>query len=215
MGRRTGPALKRNHPDGPSKATPHSCSLGVPCRGVAGLMVAFLIPLPFPQTSPRPDGRAWRELLAGFRERGVAVVTTHPRCREPDLVGLYVRGRTEVVICPRGEPSTTLRHEGWHLVQHLCLVGSTWLAPQTVEARLSRGDRRELELLVSPERRPREAEARVMAQLPPQAYLQAVDRACAGRLPFKTLPQAHLQPSAPPAPQPFPNLGAPVATVWP
>jgi hypothetical protein len=145
-------------------------------------LLAFLIPLPLPRSGPRPDGRAWRELLAGFQARGVVVLTTHPRCREPDLEGLYVHGRREVVVCPRGEPSTTLRHEGWHLVQNLCLAGGTWLAPHTVEAHLSRRDREELVLLVRPERRSWEAEARVMAKLRPVDYLQAVDRACAGRL---------------------------------
>jgi hypothetical protein len=143
-------------------------------------LVAFLIPLPLPRTAPRTDGRAWRDLLAGFQARGVVVLTTHPRCQEPDLDGLYVHGRREVVVCPRGEPSTTLRHEGWHLVQNLCLGGRTWLSPQTVENHLRR-DREELALLVRPERRPWEAEARVMAKVRPADYLQAVDRACIGQ----------------------------------
>jgi hypothetical protein len=148
------------------------------------MLVAFLIPLPLPSGGPRPDGRSWQELLAGFQARGVTVLTTHPRCREQDLDGLYVHGRTEVVVCPRGEPSTTLRHEGWHLVQNLCLAGGTWLPPQSVEAHLSRSDRRELALLVRPERRSWEAEARVMARVRSSEFLKAVDQACAGRLPF-------------------------------
>lgn len=152
--------------------------------GLVAVLMAVLIPLPFPQTSPRPDGRAWRELLVGFQARGVAVIMAHPRCREPDLEGLYVRGRREVVVCPRGEPSATLRHEGWHLVQSLCLAGNNWLDQSSVQARLSLGERRELDRLVAPGRRPREAKARVMAKLPPETYLQAMDQACAGRLPF-------------------------------
>jgi hypothetical protein len=156
-------------------------------------LLAFLIPLPLSRPGPRPDGRAWRELLVGFQARGVTVLTTHPRCREPDLEGLYVHGRREVVVCPRGEPSTTLRHEGWHLVQNLCLGGRTWLAPHSVAVHLSRSDREELALLVRPERRPWEAEARVMAKLRPNDYLQAVDRACAGRLPFGELPSRPVQ----------------------
>ena len=153
---------------------------------LAAVLVAFLIPLPVPKAGPRPDGRAWQELLAGFQARGVVVLTTHPRCREPDLDGLYVHGRTEVVVCPRGEPSTTLRHEGWHLVQNICLAGGTWLPPQSLEALLSRSDRRELELLVRPQRRPWEAEARLMARVRPTEFLKAVDQACAGRLPFSS-----------------------------
>ena len=104
----------------------------------------------------------------------MTVLTSHPRCSEPDLDGLYVRGRTEVVVCPRGEPSTTLRHEGWHLVQHLCLEGLPWLEKEEVEARLSRRDRQTLDQLVSPSRRPTEAEARVMALLPPTTYFKSI-----------------------------------------
>jgi hypothetical protein len=164
---------------------------------LAAVLVAFLIPLPLPQPGPRPDQRAWRELLAGFQARGVVVLTSHPRCREADLEGLYVRGRREVVVCLRGEPSTTLRHEGWHLVQSLCLASGPWLASGAVEARLSRRDRRELELLVPLGRRAGEAEARVMAQLPPQAYLQAMDQACADRLPFGARPKVPHPPGQP------------------
>jgi hypothetical protein len=151
------------------------------------LLLAFLIPVPLPggrPAPPRPDRAAWAELLAGFQQGGVSVVSNHPRCAEPNLDGLYVRGRSEVVVCPRGEPSTTLRHEGWHLVQSLCLGGRPWLEATQMERLLSRADRRELQALVAPERRHREAEARVMARQSPAAYLQAMDRACAGRLPF-------------------------------
>jgi hypothetical protein len=147
----------------------------------AATLLAFLIPLPLPQAGPRPNSRAWQELVAAFQARGITVRTTHPRCREPDLLGFYVQGRREVVVCPKGEPSTTLRHEGWHLVQTLCLSGRTWLVETTVEPQLSQEDRRELDLLVRPQRRPWEAEARLMARLPPAAYLQAMDRACAGK----------------------------------
>jgi len=156
---------------------------GGPTRSLA--LLAFLLPLPFslPRAAPRTDPTAWRLLASGFQERGVIVVEDHPRCGERNLYGLYVRGRREVVVCPRGDRSLTLRHEGWHLVQSLCLLGTPWLPAASLEAGLSRTDRRELQLLVSPEQRQREAEARVMAQLAPADYLQAMDQACAGRLP--------------------------------
>ena len=67
------------------------------------------------------------ELLAGFQSRGITVKSDHPRCRERGLEGLYVRGSTALVICPQGDRSITLRHEGWHLVQSLCLAGRPWL----------------------------------------------------------------------------------------
>jgi hypothetical protein len=48
-----------------------------------------------------------------------------------------------------------------------------------VDRKLSRRDQRELAVLVAPDRWWREAEARVMAQLPPDAYLAVLDQACA------------------------------------
>ena len=148
--------------------------------GLLSLLLAFLIPLPFGRPpAPRTDPATWDLLLAGFLERGIAVRADHPRCGEPALYGLYVRGRREVVVCQRGDRSDTLRHEGWHLVQSLCLSGRPWLDRGEVDRKLSRRDLRELAVLVAPDRWWREAEARVMAQLPPDAYLAVFDQACA------------------------------------
>jgi len=124
----------------------------------------------------------WEALLTGFAARGITVRSDHPRCAERDLEGLYVRGRREVVVCPRGDRSLTLRHEAWHLAQTLCLAGQPWLDPATVQRQLGRRDRREVERLVPPPQWPREAEARVMARLTPDRYFEQWDRACAGRL---------------------------------
>ena len=141
-------------------------------------LIAFLIPLPFGRREPAQNRAGWSELVRAFQSRGVAVLNSHPRCREADLDGLYVRGHRELVVCERGDRSLTLRHEGWHLVQSLCLSGRPWLQPDQVEARLTMQDRRELAVLVSPERRWREAEARAMANLDIKTYLQELDRAC-------------------------------------
>ena len=51
---------------------------------------------------------------------------------ERNLFGLYVRGRQQIVICPRGNQTNTLLDEGWHLVQARCLKrtvdrGEEWL----------------------------------------------------------------------------------------
>ena len=145
-------------------------------------LLAFLFFLPLGRSQPRTDLAAWQQLSAGFAEHGIAVVNNHPRCAEPDLDGLDVRGRREVVACERGDLSVTLRHEGWHLVQSLCLLDRPWLAAAEVERRLSRTDRRELQALVRPERWAREVEARVMAQLKPVDYFVALDQACGGVL---------------------------------
>jgi hypothetical protein len=95
---------------------------------------------------------------------------------------LYVRGRREVVVCPRGNQLETLLHEGWHAVQSLCLREKPLLALDTLLPRLGRRDRLELQVLYRPERWQREAEARVMARLAPERYFEQWDRACAGRL---------------------------------
>jgi hypothetical protein len=128
------------------------------------------------------SGGTWKELQAGFQARGVAVLGSHRRCAEPGLEGLYVRGSRAVVVCRRGDPTITLRHEGWHLVQSLCLAGRPWLPPDSVARQLGRRDRREIELLVPPSQWPREAEARVMARLAPGPYFQQLDQACGERL---------------------------------
>ena len=148
-------------------------------------LVAFILPLPFLRPTPRTDTATWQQVLAAFEGRGIRVLEQHPRCREPDLDGLYVRGLREVVVCPRGDRSLTLRHEGWHLVQSLCLGDGPWLPAELIERRLTRQDRAELQALVQPQRRLREAEARVMAQLSARDYLSELDRACRERLPVR------------------------------
>jgi hypothetical protein len=155
--------------------------------------VAFWFPIPIPLPIPGPrqgptertDQAAWTQLLAAFERRGITVISEHPRCQEPDLYGLYVRDDRQVVVCERGDRSSTLRHEGWHLVQSLCLNDRLWLSSEQTEQRLSRDDRLELQLLVKPERWWREAEARAMAHLNAPDYLLEMERACAERLPFK------------------------------
>lgn len=155
----------------------------------AALLLAFLLPIPFMRQAPaRTDPQAWHTLEAAFRDRGVAVVGQHPRCAEAGLFGLYVRGSRTVVVCPKGDRSDTLRHEGWHLVQSVCLAGKPWLNAQQVEASLSRQDRRDLQHVVAPERLWREAEARAMARLTPSSYLAELERACAKRLPLQVAP---------------------------
>ena len=144
------------------------------------LALAFALPLPLFRggQGDRTDPAAWQSLLAAFEERGWAVISNHPRCREANLYGLYVRGSRQVVICPRGDQSSTLRHEGWHAIQSLCLRDRPWLSTEQIAQQLSPSDRMELQALVMPDRWQREAEARVMAGLKPNVYLQELERAC-------------------------------------
>ena len=147
------------------------------------LLLAFLLPIPlFRSTGERTNQAAWEQLVAEFNLRGVAVSSDHPRCQEPNLYGLYVRGSQTVVVCNRGDRSTTLRHEGWHLVQSLCLEGRAWLQTDAIERGLNTNDRAELQTLVQPERWQREAEARVMAKRSVSEYIQAMNEACTARL---------------------------------
>lgn len=143
-------------------------------------LLAFLFLLPTGRPQPRTDPAVWHQLHTAFAARGVAVVSHHPRCREPALHGFYQRGRREVVVCERGDRSLTLRHEGWHLVQSLCLRDRPWLSGEEIARGLSGRDRRELQVLVRPEQWAREAEARVMALLPNVPYLEQLERACSG-----------------------------------
>ena len=145
-------------------------------------VLAFVIMLPFHRSKPRTDANAMRELVGGFESRGVKVVTDHPRCSEATLEGLYVRGSREVVVCRRGDQSNTLRHEGWHLVQTLCLDSTPWLSTGEIEQGLTGQDRKEMLAFVKRDSWPREAEARVMSQLTPKLFFESVDRACSTRL---------------------------------
>ncbi len=123
-------------------------------------------------------GNGLQEAIAAFEQRGFVIRRDHPRCREPHLLGLYVRGRREVVVCPKGNQRDTLLHEGWHAVQALCLRGTPLLSLDALLKRLGRRDRLELQVLYRPEQWQREAEARLMAREPLDRYMQALDRAC-------------------------------------
>ncbi len=157
-------------------------------------------------------GLAWPELQAAFEQRGFAVQLSalpgsgsvpasgaaapfrHPRCDEPNLFGLYLRNRRLIVICPRGNRSETLMHEGWHAIQDRCLQGAPWLSPEQLLRSLSRRERREVDVFYSGSTWQREAEARVMARQPSEVYFGWVDRFC-GR-------------AAAPSPRPAPGVSA-------
>jgi hypothetical protein len=148
------------------------------------LFLGFILPLPVLRpAAPRTDPQAWQELRVAFEARGVVIRSDHPRCQELNLDGLYVRGQRTLVVCNRGDRSLTLRHEGWHLAQSLCLMEGPWLSNSAITQALTRQDRLELQVLVQPERWRREAEARAMANQSLPRYLQALEQACQIRLP--------------------------------
>ena len=152
----------------------HALRVALPAAGVAWILSSTTGPL-----NAQPQPADFDALRQQFERRGYPVREDHPRCQsEPDLYGLYIRGRRFVVVCQRGNRAETLLHEGWHLVQSLCLRGEAWLDDRAIEDKLSRQDHRELTVLVQPSRWRREAEARAMAYLSAESYFAAMDRAC-------------------------------------
>ena len=150
-----------------------------PSPTTSGLRLAALICcIALLPAAANARGNGLQGAIAAFEQRGFVIRRDHPRCREPHLLGLYVRGRREVVVCPKGNQRDTLLHEGWHAVQALCLRGTPRFSTAELMQRLDRRDRRELERLYAPTQWPREAEARLMAREPLDRYLQALDRAC-------------------------------------
>jgi hypothetical protein len=129
------------------------------------------------------QGRDLPQAIAAFEQRGFVIRRDHPRCSEPQLFGLYVRGRREVVVCPKGNQRETPLHEGWHAVQSLCLRGTPLVGTDTLLHQLGRRERRELQLQYRPDQWQREAEARLMAREPLDRYVQAMDRACTAAAP--------------------------------
>jgi hypothetical protein len=115
--------------------------------------------------------------------------SSYPRCAEPNLFGLYLRSRNLIVICPRGNRTLTLMHEGWHAIQHRCLRGVPFLSREQLLRALSRSDRRDVDAFYSGSAWLREAEARVMAQQPLDPYLAWVGRVCARSLERPTGPE--------------------------
>ena len=150
----------------------------------AGVLRAILLGVVILQPlGANARGDKLQEAIAAFEQRGFVIRREHPRCAEPQLFGLYVRGRREVVVCPRGNQLETLLHEGWHAVQSLCLRGTPLLGSDALLHQLGRRDRRELQLLYRPDQWPREAEARLMAREPLDRYLQTLDRSCTAAAP--------------------------------
>ena len=118
------------------------------------------------------------EVRQQFEQRNVKVVSDHPRCAERNLFGLYVRGHQQVVICPRGNQTNTLLHEGWHLVQARCLKRMVYLGEEWLREVLSWRDRRDLDVLYQSGQWQREAEARYMANQSIDRYFAAFDALC-------------------------------------
>jgi hypothetical protein len=168
-------------------------------------LLLTLASVPGPAAATRANA-SWPLIRDAFLQRGFKVVEIHPRCQEKNLFGLYERLSRTIIVCPRGNQTDTLLHEGWHAVQSRCLRGRPVLTVDQLNQGLSRADRRDLSLYDA-RQQGREAEARVMARLPPDRYFTFVDRYCAPAAPGGATAPVAAQEAPPPAPAPGPAQG--------
>lgn len=150
------------------------------------LRILSLLPLGYglllwPAAAPARE--SFEQVRERMAQRGVEVISEHPRCSVRTVFGLYVRGRMQVVVCPKGDQRDSLLHEGWHLVQARCLKGAEYFSEPWLRDKLSRRDRRDLDALYTTRQWRREAEARYMATRPLEVYFEAFDALCKPAMP--------------------------------
>jgi hypothetical protein len=167
------------------------------------LALALLMP-----AAARADSWPYQRLVEAFEQRGFRVLGSHPRCAERGLYGLYLRESRRIVVCPRGNLTDTLLHEGWHGVQSRCLRGAPFLGEEDLRRGLSRRDQRDLARLYDGARWRREAEARVMARRDPAAYVRLVDELCGSAVPAPAVPPAPASPQDAPQGQAVKRTGS-------
>lgn len=112
-------------------------------------------------------------------------------CKGRSLYGYYNIPRGYVVMCEgfhRGdflELVDTLKHEGWHAVQHRCREGLPLLSEQQIAARISNKDAFNVHNY-HPKKQRLESEARIIAKMNDQEWINLVKQQCRakGRQPF-------------------------------
>ena len=107
-------------------------------------------------------------------------------CKGRNLYGYY-RITNELVVMCQGfhngdlvELIDTLKHEGWHAVQHRCRNGVPYLDDQQIAARLPQRDAINVHNY-HPKQRRLESEARVMAKIDYAKWIQLVKNECKGK----------------------------------
>jgi hypothetical protein len=107
-------------------------------------------------------------------------------CKGRNLYGYY-RITNELVVMCQGfhngdlvELIDTLKHEGWHAVQHRCRNGVPYLDDQQIAARLPQSDVINVHSY-HPKQRRLESEARVMAKIDDAQWIQLVKNECKGK----------------------------------
>jgi len=107
-------------------------------------------------------------------------------CRGRSLYGYYNIPRGFVVMCQgfhRGDLTElidTLKHEGWHAVQHQCRKGKPLLSEQQIATRIRREDAFNVHGY-HPKQQRLESEARVIAKMKDQAWIRLVRQQCRGK----------------------------------
>jgi len=107
-------------------------------------------------------------------------------CKGKSLYGYYNITRGFVVMCQgfhKGdliELVDTLKHEGWHAVQHQCRKGSPYLSNQEIASRILEEDLFNLHSY-HPKQKQLESEARIMAKIGDKQWIGLVREQCRGK----------------------------------
>lgn len=107
-------------------------------------------------------------------------------CKGRSLYGYYNIPRGYVVMCEgfhRGdlpELVDTLKHEGWHAVQHQCRKGIPFLSEQQIASRIRREDAFNVHNY-HPKQQRLESEARIVAKMNDQDWISLVREQCRGK----------------------------------
>ena len=107
-------------------------------------------------------------------------------CKGRSLYGYYNIPRGYVVMCEgfhQGdflELVDTLKHEGWHAVQHQCREGSPLLSEQQIAARISNEDAFNVHNY-HPKKQHLESEARIIAKMKDREWISLVKQQCRGK----------------------------------
>ena len=107
-------------------------------------------------------------------------------CKGRNLYGYY-RITNELIVMCQGfhngdlvELIDTLKHEGWHAVQHRCRNGVPYLDDQQIAERLPQRDAINVHSY-HPKQQRLESEARVMAKIDDAQWIQLVKHECKGK----------------------------------
>lgn len=114
----------------------------------------------------------------------------YDKCSTEDgyILGFYQYSKERVVMCPAvlsrrsAGPLTTLKHEGWHAIQHKCKGMAATLNDEQIRSRLSQSDKKNLRKFYIPSQHRAEAEARAVESLPTDVWLRGSKKVCSSLL---------------------------------